>query len=219
MKKLFLLLPVLFFFSFAPKTMVHIVEIKTDYGTIKVKLFNETPQHRDNFLKLVNEGFYDSLLFHRVIPNFMIQGGDPDSKHAASGASLGNGDVGYTIPAEFNEGLFHQRGVLAGARDDNPAKASSGCQFYIVQGAIFTDAQMDDMEKKWNIKISPEHRAIYKTVGGTPWLDGNYTVFGEVIEGMDVIDAIAKVKCDAANRPLTDVRMYMKELKMMKEKK
>ena len=218
MKKLFWLLPLLFIFSFTPKQKYHIVQIHTEYGDMKVKLFNETPQHRDNFLKLVNEGFYDSLLFHRVIPKFMLQGGDPESKHAAAGAMLGDGDVGYKIPAEILPALFHQRGVLAAARDDNPEKASSGCQFYLVQGQTFTDAQMNDMEKKWNIKISPEHRAIYKTVGGTPWLDGNYTVYGEVIEGLDVIDAIAKVKCDANNRPLADVRMSMKELPMKKLK-
>ena len=218
MKKLFWLLPLLFIFSFTPKQKYHIVQIHTEYGDMKVKLFNETPQHRDNFLKLVNEGFYDSLLFHRVIPKFMLQGGDPESKHAAAGAMLGDGDVGYKIPAEILPALFHQRGVLAAARDDNPEKASSGCQFYLVQGQTFTDAQMNDMEKKWNIKISPEHRAIYKTVGGTPWLDGNYTVYGEVIDGLDVIDAIAKVKCDANNRPLADVRMSMKELPMKKLK-
>ena len=218
MKKLFWLLPLLFIFSFTPQQKYHIVQIHTEYGDMKVKLFNETPQHRDNFLKLVNEGFYDSLLFHRVIPKFMLQGGDPESKHAAAGAMLGDGDVGYKIPAEILPALFHQRGVLAAARDDNPEKASSGCQFYLVQGQTFTDAQMNDMEKKWNIKISPEHRAIYKTVGGTPWLDGNYTVYGEVIEGLDVIDAIAKVKCDANNRPLADVHMTMKELPMKKLK-
>ena len=134
MKKLFWLLPLLFIFSFTPKQKYHIVQIHTEYGDMKVKLFNETPQHRDNFLKLVDEGFYDSLLFHRVIPKFMIQGGDPESKHAAAGAMLGDGDVGYKIPAEILPALFHQRGVLAAARDDNPEKASSGCQFYLVQG-------------------------------------------------------------------------------------
>lgn len=217
MKKLFLLLPVLFFFSFSPKEKQHIVEIRTDFGTLKVKLFNETPQHRDNFLKLVNESFYDSLLFHRVIKNFMIQGGDPDSKHAAPGTMLGNGDLGYKIPAEIFPTLFHQRGVLAAARDDNPEKASSACQFYLVQGKVLTDEEMDAFEKKWNVKIPVEHRTVYKTIGGTPWLDGNYTVFGEVIEGLNIIDSIANVKCDGNNRPLTDIRMYMHELKPVKK--
>lgn len=140
----------------------------------------------------------------------MIQGGDPDSKHAVAGTALGNGDVGYTIPAEFVPSLFHKRGTLAAAResdDINPLKASSGCQFYIVQGRTFTDAEMDAMQTKWHVNITPEHRAIYKTIGGAPHLDGNYTVFGEVVDGMNAVDSIAAQKVDVNARPLTDLRM------------
>lgn len=199
-----------FLFAFSPNESSTYVSIKTIYGTITVKLYNETPQHRDNFLKLVNSHFYDSLLFHRCIKSFMIQGGDPDSKHAVAGTALGNGDVGYTIPAEFIPSLFHKRGALAAAResdDINPLKASSGCQFYIVQGRTFTDEQMDGMQSKWGVSISPEHRTVYKTLGGAPHLDGNYTVFGEVVDGMNAVDSIAAQKVDAMARPLTDIRM------------
>ena len=187
----------------------HIVQISTEYGNIKVRLYNQTPQHRDNFIKLVQKGFYDSLLFHRVIKNFMIQGGDPDSKHAAPGVMLGNGDVGYKIPAEFNDSLFHKKGVLAAARDGNPEKASSGCQFYIVQGKTFNDSELDQVElsRLGGKKIPEYQRQIYKTIGGTPHLDQGYTVFGEVIEGLDVIDKIAAVQTASADRPVKDLRM------------
>ncbi|MBI4930576.1 MAG: peptidylprolyl isomerase [Bacteroidetes bacterium] len=246
-----------------------IVLIETTYGNIKIKLYNETPLHRDNFLKLVEKHFYDSLLFHRVINTFMIQGGDPDSKNAPAGKMLGDGDVGYTIPAEFNQKLFHKRGVIAGARNGdevNPEQASSGCQFYIVQGKIFNDSLLDLMEKRimrmkaYNnvvkkadsknlfiryaefqqkgmpdsmmvakkkidmlteeeivkvppYKFSDEQRTAYKTVGGTPHLDGSYTVFGEVIEGMNVVDKIASVPRDRTDRPLEDVRMKISIIK------
>lgn len=185
------------------------VRIVTNYGTIVVELYDQTPQHRKNFIQLVRRHFYDSLLFHRVIRNFMIQGGDPTSKRARAGAALGDGDVGYTIPAEFDTTLFHVRGALAAARDDNPAKASSGCQFYIVEGKRYTDAELDVLERTRlkGKKIPFSHRQVYKTVGGTPWLDMNYTVFGKVLTGMDVVDAIAGVKTDGNNRPLSDVRM------------
>lgn len=133
-KILLLLIPVLFLAAFKPKEKIHTVLLKTKYGTMRILLYNETPKHRDNFLKLTNEHFYDSLLFHRVIKDFMIQGGDPDSKHAKAGQMLGNGDVGYYVDAEFRPNLFHKKGVIAAARDENPTKASSGCQFYIVQG-------------------------------------------------------------------------------------
>lgn len=185
------------------------VRIVTTSGTIIVELSDRTPKHRDNFLRLVRRHLLDSTLFHRVIPHFMIQAGDPASKHAAAGVQLGDGDVGYTIPAEFDTALFHQRGVLAAARDNNPAKASSGCQFYIVQGKTYTDAELDNLERTrlQGRKIPVAHRQVYKTVGGTPWLDMNYTVFGKVISGMDVVDAIAAVKTDQNNRPVSDVRI------------
>lgn len=205
----------LFTFACLSQTGNKKVMIITDSGTIIVRLYDETPKHRDNFLKLVKQKFYDSVLFHRVIKNFMIQGGDPDSKHPKPGAELGNGDVGYTVPAEFNEKLFHKRGVLAAARDDNPKKASSGCQFYIVQGKVFPDSVLDKQEKRMNIKIPEDHRKVYRTIGGTPWLDGNYTVFGEVIKGMEVVDKIANMKTDKADRPLIDIRMKIRRKKFL----
>lgn len=240
--------------------------ISTSYGNMKIKLFNETPQHRANFIKLVKEHFYDSLLFHRVIEEFMIQGGDPDSKHAEPGKLLGDGDLNYTVPAEFVPSVCHKKGMLCAARngdDVNPTKASSACQFYIVQGKIRTDQELKTLEKRINkdlvsrikdsilntsankifadklkqfrseknndslmvylkkleqmvdevyqnlphYKISPEHQQIYKTIGGTPHLDNNYTIFGEVIEGLDVIDKIAAVGKNKDDRPLIDIRM------------
>lgn len=191
------------------------VKVITPYGTMIIRLYDQTPQHRDNFVKLVKAHFYDSLLFHRVINTFMIQGGDPESKHAQPGAMLGNGDVGYTVPAEFQLDLFHKKGVLAAARDDNPAKASSGCQFYIVQGKKWTDAELDKLEQTrlGGRKIPVDQRELYKTTGGTPQLDQSYTIFGEVIKGLDVVDKIATVKTDPNNRPLTDVPMKIRLVK------
>jgi cyclophilin family peptidyl-prolyl cis-trans isomerase len=244
-----------------------LVLITTDYGNMKVKLYNETPKSRDNFVKLVQEGFYDSLLFHRVIKGFMIQGGDPQSKNAAPGVMLGNGDVGYTIPAEFVDSFFHKKGALCAARTENPEKAGSGCQFYIAQGKKLTDAEIDQFEQNINngarmqggfqqvindpanaalketfvrlqksnqrdslntliqttiqpminakvkpFKYSAAQREIYKSVGGVAQLDQGYTVFGEVVEGLDVIDKIAAVQTGQADRPVTDVRMKMKML-------
>ncbi len=191
-------------------TIDRIVEIKTDFGVMKVKLYNATPQHRDNFIKLVQAGFYDSLLFHRVIKSFMIQGGDPLSKNAQPGVMLGNGDVGYTVPAEFVDSIFHKKGTLCAARTENPEKASSGCQFYIVQGQAYTPEQLNMMEIQRRIKLNDAQKNIYMTLGGTPFLDHNYTVFGEVIEGLDVIDKIAAVQTAPGDRPVQDVRMYMK---------
>lgn len=188
---------------------VYYVQITTDFGTMKVKLYNETPLHRDNFVKLVSEGFYDSLLFHRVIKGFMIQGGDPQSKNAAAGQMLGSGDVGYRIPAEFNDSLYHKKGVLAAARDNNPEKASSGCQFYIVQGKPMIENELQMAERRSGKPMSEAKRNDYKTIGGSVWLDGEYTVFGEVIEGLDVIDKIAAVPCGPMDRPASDVRMKM----------
>ena len=206
------------------------VQIETTQGVIVVKLYNETPLHRDNFVKLVKERFYDGVLFHRVIADFMIQGGDPDSKTAKPNASLGNGDVGYTIPAEFKTpAIYHKKGALAAAREGdgvNPQKASSGCQFYIVEGKTFTDAELSTMEAgkiaRYGInslndstfRFSAEARAVYRTRGGTPHLDGNYTVFGEVTEGIDVVEKISKVKTNASDRPVEDVRVIT--MKMIK---
>jgi len=243
----------------------HVVLISTDYGDMKVKLYNQTNLYRDNFLKLAGTGFFDSLLFHRVIKGFMIQGGDPDSKHAAPGVGLGGGDVGYTIPAQFNDSLYHKKGALCAARRETPDKAGSGCQFYIVQGKVATDAELDQYEQNINqgirpqflfqqlinrpenaalkeqftryqqsnqrdslntlittviqpmiskevkpFKYSEQQRTMYKTVGGTPMLDQNYAVFGEVIEGLDVVDKIAAVQTANGDRPVTDVRMKIK---------
>lgn len=238
-----------------------LVRLETTMGNITVKLYNETPKHRDNFIKLTKEGTYDSTLFHRVIKNFMIQAGDPQSKTATDTTTLGNGDVGYTLPAEFNPKFFHKKGALAAARlgdEVNPNKESSGCQFYIVTGRKFSEAQMISMENQLNearletvfnelarkymkeiykmrkagdndgllelqdsleaqargivakepaLKFSREQIAAYTTVGGAPHLDGAYTVFGEVTEGMEVIDKIQAVKTNRADRPETDVRI------------
>lgn len=238
-----------------------LVKLETTLGNITVALYNETPQHRDNFIKLVKEGVYDSTLFHRVIKQFMIQAGDPDSKNASDTAMLGNGDVGYTIPAEFNPKFFHKKGVLAAARqgdDVNPEKASSGCQFYIVTGRKFTEPQLLGMENKINeqreeaifdtlarqhmkeiykmrkagdnagllelqdsleaqaremadkeekFRFTPEQIKAYSTLGGAPHLDGSYTVFGEVTEGMDVVDKIEIAKTNRADRPVENIRI------------
>ncbi|MBK7571093.1 MAG: peptidylprolyl isomerase [Bacteroidetes bacterium] len=191
----------------------HEVLISTSMGDMVVKLYNGTPQHRDNFLKLVNEKFYDSLLFHRVISGFMIQGGDPQSKNAAAGVMLGMGDVGYTIPAEFVDTLFHKKGALCAARTPNPQKASSGCQFYIVQGRVMTNDQVQMLESQRGIVLSAKQKEAYTTIGGTPQLDRDYTVYGEVIKGLDVLDKIASVKTAPGDRPVEDVRMKLKLIK------
>lgn len=238
-----------------------LVKLETTMGNITVALYNETPKHRDNFIKLVKEGVYDSTLFHRVIKQFMIQAGDPDSKNASDTAMLGSGDVGYTIPAEFNPKFFHKKGVLAAARqgdDVNPEKASSGCQFYIVTGRKFTEPQLLGMENKINeqreealfdslarqhmkeiykmrkagdnagllelhdtleaqareladkeekFRFTPEQIKAYSTVGGAPHLDGSYTVFGEVTEGMEVVENIEIAKTNRADRPVENIRI------------
>lgn len=238
-----------------------LVKLETTMGNITVALYNETPKHRDNFIKLVKEGVYDSTLFHRVIKQFMIQAGDPDSKNASDTAMLGSGDVGYTIPAEFNPKFFHKKGVLAAARqgdDVNPEKASSGCQFYIVTGRKFTEPQLLGMENKINeqheealfdslarqhmkeiykmrkagdnagllelqdtleaqareladkeekFRLTPEQIKAYSTVGGAPHLDGSYTVFGEVTEGMEVVENIEIAKTNRADRPVENIRI------------
>jgi cyclophilin family peptidyl-prolyl cis-trans isomerase len=209
-----------FISAFSAKPKHQYVKIKTEQGECIIRLYNETPKHRDNFLKLTKKGTYNGLLFHRVIKDFMIQGGDPDSKKATKGSLLGEGSVGYTVPAEFNDSLFHKKGVLAAARDNNPEKASSGSQFYLVQGKKFTDEQLDAVEtKRLKFKIPEWQRAIYKTLGGTPHLDRTYTVYGEVVKGIDMIDKIAILETDENNRPQTDVKMIVTILKRREAKK
>ena len=197
------------------------VMIETTEGNILVTLYDDTPRHRDNFLKLVNDQFYDSLLFHRVIKNFMIQGGDPDSKHAEPGVTLGEGSTDYTVEAEFfdSEGHLlhpHKRGALAMAREgdsENPERRSSGCQFYIVWGKTYATQQLYQIGDK--VEAATDHRVtmtdelldLYHDVGGTPHLDGQYTVFGEVTEGLEVVDRIQKVQTDDYDRPIDDVRI------------
>jgi len=237
------------------------IRISTSLGDIVVRLYDETPLHRDNILKLAKEGFYDGTLFHRVIKEFMIQGGDPDSKGAAKGRMLGAGDVGYTIPAEFNPNLFHKRGALAAARQGdnvNPEKRSSGCQFYIVWGKKYSEGQMAQLSRQMEMqaiqnefnalvmarrseimdmrrghdqaglyalqeelsaqaeaavkekglgKMSEEQIKVYSTLGGTPFLDGQYTVYGEVEEGLDIVGKIQEVSTDGNDRPLKDLEM------------
>ena len=196
------------------------VEIRTELGTMVVELYNETPQHRDNFLKLVKEQYYDSLLWHRIIPAFMVQGGDPNSKHAPAGTPLGNGGPGYTVPAEIIPGLTHKKGALAAARQGdqvNPTKASSGSQFYIVQGKTFSEQEMGMVSQRnasmgTPVTYTPEQIKAYSTVGGAPHLDGAYTVFGEVVDGLEVIDKLAAVERNQMDRPLTDIHMWMRVL-------
>ncbi len=193
-----------------------LVEIETSFGTMTVQLSNGSPQHRDNFIKLAEEGYYDSTLFHRVIREFMIQGGDPSSKNASPYQHLGSGGPGYTIPAEFADSLIHVKGALAAARQGdqvNPEKRSSGSQFYIVQGKVQTDAMLDNIEAHKGFHYTPEQREAYKTVGGTPFLDRDYTVFGHVVKGLDVLDKIAAVTTNPSDRPKEDVVMKMKVIK------
>lgn len=199
--------------SFSQTKRNAMIEIRTDYGIIILKLYDETPLHRDNFLKLAKEGFFDGTLFHRVIKGFVIQGGDPQSRNAMPEIELGNGGPGYDIPAEFNPALYHKRGVLAAARENddvNPEKKSSGSQFYIVVGKQFTDFKLDSLEKKFNKKFTPQQRKTYKTTGGTPHLDGRYTIFGEVLDGMDVVDKIASLLTNEKDRPINDVQMSVR---------
>ena len=203
------------------------VLLQTSMGNMIIRLSDSTPLHRDNFLKLVKVGFYDSILFHRVIKDFMIQGGDPESKTASAGKPLGNGDPGYRVPAEFRQTLFHKKGVIAAARTGdnvNPQKASSGSQFYIVQGKTFTDADLDALEagRMNGRKIPAGHREVYKAIGGTPHLDENYTVFGEVIKGIEVVDKIAAVQTSMGNdrdRPLEDMKIIKATLIKRKKNK
>ena len=197
------------------------VMIETTEGNILVTLYDDTPRHRDNFLRLVNEQFYDSLLFHRVIKNFMIQGGDPDSRHAEPGVTLGEGSTDYTVEAEFfdSEGHLlhpHKRGALAMAREgdsENPERRSSGCQFYIVWGRTYATTQLKTIGEKveaqtdHRVTMTPELMDLYRTVGGAPHLDGQYTVFGEVTEGLDVVERIQQALTDDYDRPVNDIRI------------
>lgn len=222
MKKYFLLFILMTALVSCSSKKDYRVRMYTTAGNIDLLLYNETPAHRDNFVRLVEEAVYDSLLFHRVIKDFMIQGGDPTSKNAPRGAMLGEGDLGYKVAAEIMPSMhFHKRGALAAARegdDVNPEKASSASQFYIVWGQVFTAEQLQQMRDFYNrrtgdtIPLTPQQIEVYTTIGGTPHLDGGYTVFGEVVEGLDVVETIQNVRCDAADRPLEDVRIIKMEL-------
>jgi cyclophilin family peptidyl-prolyl cis-trans isomerase len=187
------------------------VTLETSMGSIKIKLYDETPKHKANFLKLVREGYYNGVLFHRVIPAFMIQTGDPNSKNARPGQSLGTGGPDYKIPAEFVPAYFHKKGALAAARQSdevNPLKQSSGSQFYIVQGRVYNNAQLESIVSSGKHKpFTPEQITAYTTLGGVPHLDDAYTVFGEVVEGFEIIDDIADVATDQRNRPLSDIKI------------
>ncbi len=207
----------------APLTLEEVLEkadsvmLSTEFGDVTIKLYRETPKHRENFLKLIYEGYYEDLLFHRVINYFMVQGGDPNSKDAESGARLGSGGPGYTVPAEFDKRFIHKKGALAAARNNNPAKASSGSQFYIVQGKQLSEKVINSTEKKIasaneGFAYTAEQRAEYLANGGTPFLDMNYTVFGEVTSGIEVIEEIAKQPTANGDRPVTDIKMSFKIL-------
>jgi cyclophilin family peptidyl-prolyl cis-trans isomerase len=201
-------------FAKKPPTIV----IETDYGKIEMILYDNTPKHRDNFIKLAKEHTLDGTLFHRVIPEFMIQGGDPTSKTAKPGDMLGSGDLGYKVDAEFVPQNYHKKGALAAARDGNPEKASSASQFYIVVGKKFDDKALDAISQRSGIKYTEEQRNMYKTVGGTPHLDGGYTVFGEVTKGMDIVEKIVAEPRNKADRPEKDIRMnkvYLKRKKFL----
>lgn len=187
-----------------------LVTIETPMGNMLAEIFDRTPLHQDNFVKLVEQGYYDSLLFHRVIDGFMIQGGDPDSKGASPGAMLGSGGPGYTIKAEFVDSLAHVKGALAAARTNNPQKRSSGSQFYIVQGREVSNQDLSTKEGRYGFRYPSYLREEYMEVGGTPFLDQEYTVFGKVIEGLDVIDRIAATRTNTQNRPNEDVWMVIR---------
>lgn len=208
MKKITFLLLTIAVFALSSCNKDTVLLIETDYGNMKVKLYNDTPIHKANFLKLAKEGFFNDLLFHRVIKGFMVQGGDPNSKDAPPTKRLGAGGPGYTLNAEI--GKFHFKGALSAARQGdavNPEKKSSGSQFYVVQGKAVTDGMLDQMAKQKGITYSPEDRKKYQELGGTPFLDNEYTVFGEVIEGLDVIDKIADAQVAPGDRPLKDIKM------------
>ncbi len=183
------------------------LEMITDSGRILIMLYDNTPKNTANMVKLAKEHYYDGILFHRVIPQFMIQGGDSTSRHAKPDQMLGMGGLGYTVPAEFNDSNIHKRGALGVARNNTPDKAGSACQFYIVQGRKCSDAELDNNVQHKGLHYTQAQRDIYKTIGGTPQLDGDYTVFGEVLEGMEVVDKIASVRRNRSDRPLGDVHI------------
>lgn len=195
------------------KEKTTMVIISTDLGEMKAVLYNETPLHKENFIKLAKEGYFDGCLFHRVINGFMIQGGDPDSKTAKPGQMLGQGGPGYTIPAEFKQELIHKKGALAAARmadQVNPQKASSGSQFYIAQGKSYTENELNMLSSRMGKAFNKQQMEAYTTIGGVPFLDYEYTVFGEVVEGLEVIDKIAAVEKDRRDRPVQDIKMTIK---------
>ena len=209
-KSSFYLIALALILSSCYSTKETVVKMKTDFGDMTFRLYNQTPQHRDNFIKLAKNHTFDSLLFHRVIKDFMVQGGDVKSKNAPAGKMLGDGDLGYTVPAEFDSTLFHGKGALAAARmgdNVNPKRASSASQFYIAQGQRFSDKQLDLMERGMKRKFAPKAREAYKAIGGVPHLDGSYTVFGQLVDGMKVLDSIAKVPVDQRDRPIKDLRI------------
>ncbi len=188
-------------------------EIETEFGVMKIKLYNSTPKHRDNFIKLAKEGYYDGLLFHRIIKGFMAQGGDPNSKGAAPGTPLGAGGPGYLVDAEIARP--HIKGALAAARTggpSNPEKKSSGSQFYVVQGGPQSDATLDQTQQQKGIQYNEEQRRLYKEIGGAPFLDMDYSVFGEVVEGLEIIDKMCDVATDRGNRPVEDMTMKVRIL-------
>jgi cyclophilin family peptidyl-prolyl cis-trans isomerase len=214
-KTKFLLFSALYlFFTLIHTPMVNAqtyATLETTSGNIKIKLYDDTPLHRDNFIKLVNQGYYNGVLFHRVISGFMIQTGDPNSRNARPGQPLGDGGPNYTIPAEFSPEYFHKKGAIAAARlsdDVNPKKESSGSQFYIVQGKVYNLSQLESLEKSNRHTAFTEiQKESYTTTGGVPHLDNAYTVFGEVVEGLETIDSIASATTDQRNRPYTDIRI------------
>lgn len=201
----------------------YLVTLTTDFGAMRFILHDETPKHKANFIRLVDSSYYDGLLFHRIIEKFMIQGGDPDSRTAVAGQALGDGDIGYLVPAELIPTLFHKKGALGAARDDRPDKASSAVQVYFVQGRVWNDEELQKQIDRGrargsNRTFTDEQKQVYKTIGGTPHLDGNYTVFGQVIDGLAVIDSIAKQPRNPKDRPLADIRMKMTGEWMKKKK-
>jgi cyclophilin family peptidyl-prolyl cis-trans isomerase len=226
MKKSLLILSASIFFLFGCKAFkypvqdakgekLHYIQITTNYGKMIVKLYNETPKHRDNMMALAKAHYYDSTMFFRVIKDFMMQGGACDTRHAVSGKALGECDTNYTVPAEFNPALFHKKGTICAARDNNPAKASSGTQFYITQGKVYSEIELRAYATSRHLTLTEEQLKLYTTIGGIPQLDGAYTVYGEVVEGINVIDSI----CNSPtiqylnDRPVTDVKMSIKVLR------
>lgn len=197
----------------------YLLTIKTRFGEMHAVLSDLTPKHKANFIKLVEDKFYNGILFHRIIEGFMIQAGDPASKYAKKGEFLGNGDADYRISAEINQTLFHKRGVIAAAREQNPEKESSGYHFYIVQGTVWDDKTLAEQMARTPLrKFSDSQIQTYKTLGGSPHLDGNYTVFGQVIDNLWVVDSVARQKRDLNNRPLEDIAMKISCKKVKKKK-